>query len=133
MQRIAVVEDNPVNRLLVEAILSAHFELIEFEDGPSALAGMKAARPDVILLDVSLPCMDGVEVLARLRCDSETASLPAIALTAHAMAGDRHRLLGLGFDDYVSKPITDEGLLFAAIRGCLERSAAARRADAPCR
>ncbi|HEY2804679.1 MAG TPA: response regulator [Gemmatimonadales bacterium] len=115
MYRLAVVEDNPDNRLLVHAMLDDAYDIVEFGDGHSALEGLKAARPDLVLLDISLPGMDGVEVLARLRRDPDTATLPVIALTAHAMAGDRVRFMNAGFDDYVTKPIADEGLLFAAI------------------
>lgn len=120
MSRLALVEDNPDNRLLVQAILGDHYEVVEFEDGQTAVAGVKDAKADLVLLDISLPGMDGVEVLAHLRRDPRTAALPVVALTAHAMAGDRARYLAAGFDDYVTKPIADEGLLFAAIRRCLD-------------
>lgn len=77
----------------------------------------------MLLLDISLPEMDGTELLARLRAAGEPlATVPAIALTAHAMSGDRERYLALGFDDYVTKPIVDEGVLIEAI----ERLANAR-------
>ncbi len=116
MKRIAVVEDNPDNRLLVRALLSDLFALTEYETGPAALAGIRAARPDLVLLDVSLPGMDGPDVLKHIRADPTTAGLPVVALTAHAMAGDEARFLGLGFDGYVAKPIVDEAQLLAAIR-----------------
>lgn len=116
MKRIAVVEDNPDNRLLVRALLSDLFALTEYETGPDALAGIRADRPDLVLLDVSLPGMDGPDVLDHIRADPVTAALPVVALTAHAMAGDEARFLGLGFDGYVSKPIVDEAQLLAAIR-----------------
>ena len=73
----------------------------------------------MVLLDISLPEMDGTEVLRRLRDTPETAKLPIIALTAHAMAGDREKYLSLGFDGYVSKPITDETALLSAIEAAL--------------
>lgn len=116
MKRIAVVEDNPDNRLLVNALLSDVYDLTEYENGPDALAGIRADRPDLVLLDVSLPGMDGPEVLTHLRADPTTAKLPIVALTAHAMAGDEAKFLGLGFDGYVAKPIVDENQLLAAIR-----------------
>jgi two-component system, cell cycle response regulator DivK len=116
---ICVVEDNPDNRMLLRAILSDRYELTEYEDGVSALAGLLLARPDVVLLDISLPGMDGTEVLSRVRAEPHLSGLPIIALTAHAMAGDRARFLSAGFDEYVSKPITDEQLLFAAIDRCI--------------
>lgn len=119
MKKIAVVEDNPDNRLLVQVLLEPSYEVIEYENGFSALEGISAAEPDVVLLDISLPEMDGTEVLKRLRADAATARLPVIALTAHAMAGDREKYLGMGFNGYVSKPIVDEAELFQAIEQAL--------------
>jgi CheY-like chemotaxis protein len=120
--RIAVVEDNPDNRLLLEALLADNYDLIEYEDGATALAGITTAPPALVLLDISLPGMDGPEVLRRLRATPTLAAIPVIALTAHAMSGDREKYLGLGFDGYVTKPILDEELLFAAIRALLPGS-----------
>ena len=117
--RLAVVEDNPDNRLLLQALLAEEYDLDEYEDGPAALAGIPRSVPALILLDVSLPGMEGPEVLRRLREMPALGRIPVIALTAHAMAGDRERLLAQGFDDYVSKPILDEDLLFRAIRALL--------------
>jgi two-component system cell cycle response regulator DivK len=122
MKRVAVVEDNPDNRLLVEAILEDDFELELFENGADAVAGIPPFAPDVILLDISLPGMDGKEVLRRLRAKPQTAAIPVIAFTAHAMHGDREDLLALGFNGYVSKPVVDEDILIDAIRGQLPGS-----------
>ena len=119
MKKIAVVEDNPDNRLLVQVILEPLYEVVESENGFVALAGLPHARPDLVLLDISLPEMDGTEVLRRLRADATLRPLPVIALTAHAMAGDREKFIAAGFDDYVTKPIVDENLLLAAIRRLL--------------
>lgn len=116
---ICLVEDNPDNRLLVHALLDDQYSVVEYGDGISALDGLRAVRPDLVLLDISLPEMDGVQVLAHIRADARLRDLPVIALTAHAMAGDRARLLGAGFDDYVTKPIADESLLLGAITRCL--------------
>lgn len=116
MKRIAVVEDNPDNRLLVQAILEDLYEIDVYESGHEALAGFVDRQPDLILLDISLPGQDGTEVLKTLRADEVLGGLPVIALTAHAMAGDRERYLAEGFDDYISKPIVDEELLLGAIR-----------------
>jgi CheY-like chemotaxis protein len=116
MKTIAVVEDNPDNRLLVQVILEPLYRVVEYETGPAALAGLPHERPDVVLLDISLPEMDGTEVLRRIRADANLRPLPVIALTAHAMAGDREKYLAAGFDDYVTKPIVDEALLLAAIQ-----------------
>ncbi len=119
MKRVAVVEDNPDNRLLVEAILEDDFELELFEDGIEAVAGIPRFDPHVILLDISLPGMDGKEVLRRLRAEPRTSAIPVIAFTAHAMYGDREDLLAIGFNDYVSKPIVDEDALLNAITNLL--------------
>lgn len=119
MKRIAVVEDNPDNRLLVYAILEDRYSVLEYESGVEALPGILADAPDLVLLDISLPGMDGTDVLARLRADPRTAKLPMVALTAHAMAGDREKYLAAGFDDYISKPIVDEGLLLDTIERLL--------------
>jgi CheY-like chemotaxis protein len=119
MTQIAVVEDNPDNRLLVRAILEDQFDLVEYETGPLALAGLVASPPALVLLDISLPEMDGTEVLRHLRADARFRKLPVIALTAHAMAGDRERYLALGFNGYVTKPILDEDELLEAIQTAL--------------
>jgi CheY-like chemotaxis protein len=115
MPTVAVVEDNPDNRLLVHAILEEHYTIVEYETGSEALAGFEKASPDLVLLDISLPGMDGTEVLRRMKQKAATAGIPVIALTAHAMTGDRERYLAAGFDDYLSKPIVDEALLLDAI------------------
>lgn len=115
LPRLAVIEDNPDNRLLLQALLADKYVVDEYEDGPTALAGCAAHPPRVILLDISLPGMDGGEVLRRLRADAALRSVPVIALTAHAMSGDRERFLAMGFDGYVAKPIVDESLLFDAV------------------
>ena len=117
--RIAVVEDNPDNRLLVQALLEDRFDITEFETGVEAVAGLRSARPDLVLLDISLPEMDGTEVLVWIRGQDELKDLPVIALTAHAMAGDRDKYLAAGFDDYLTKPIVDEAVLFESIERCL--------------
>ncbi len=117
--RVALVEDNPDNRLLVQAILEDHFAVSEYETGILALEGMAEDLPEVVLLDISLPEMDGTEVLERMRRDPVLRGIPVIALTAHAMAGDRERFLAQGFDDYLTKPIVDDEALIGAIRALL--------------
>lgn len=117
--KIAVVEDNPDNRLLVSAILDDRYELSEYETGREAIAGLPALPPDLVLLDISLPEMDGTEVLAWIRKQPDLRAIPVIALTAHAMAGDREKYLAAGFNDYVTKPILDEDILLEAIERCL--------------
>jgi two-component system cell cycle response regulator DivK len=115
MTTIAVVEDNADNRLLLHALLDGPYEIVEFENGIDALAGLRDAPPDLVLLDISLPGMDGNEILMHLRNDPRLRILPVIALTAHAMMGDREKYLAAGFDDYVTKPIVDETILIDAI------------------
>lgn len=120
MKRLALVEDNPDNRLLVRAILEDLFELDEYTSGPDALAAIQADPPALVLLDISLPVMDGTEVLQRIREIPSISSLPVIALTAHAMTGDRERYLGMGFSAYVTKPIVDEQILIGEINRLLD-------------
>lgn len=119
MKQIALVEDNPDNRLLVRTILEPLYHVSDYENGGVALAGLRRAKPDLVLLDISLPEMDGTEVLRQIRAEPSLRGLPVIALTAHAMAGDREKMLGAGFDDYVTKPIEDERLLLGAIERAL--------------
>ncbi|HUQ46465.1 MAG TPA: response regulator [Gemmatimonadaceae bacterium] len=123
MTTIAVVEDNADNRLLLQAILDGVYNLVEYENGTDALAGLEASLPDLVLLDISLPGMDGNEILARIRADARLRKLPVIALTAHAMSGDREKYLAAGFNDYITKPIVDETILLSAIERWLAASA----------
>jgi CheY-like chemotaxis protein len=115
MTTLAVVEDNADNRLLLQALLGERYDLVEFDNGIDALAGLAASLPDLVLLDISLPGMDGNEILVRIRADERLHELPVIALTAHAMAGDREKYLSAGFNDYITKPIVDETVLIDAI------------------
>ena len=117
MKRIAIVEDNPDNLELLTILLEDDYVLDAYEDGASALAGFAASRPDLVLMDISLPQMDGIEVLRRAR--ARYPGLRAVALTAHAMRGDRERFLREGFDEYLSKPIVDEQALYAMIENLL--------------
>jgi CheY-like chemotaxis protein len=119
MKKIALVEDNPDNRLLVRVILESLYQVTEYETGFAALQGLQKEKPELLLLDVSLPEMDGTEVLRRIRADAGLRDLPVIALTAHAMSGDREKYLAAGFDEYVTKPIVDETLLLDAIKRLL--------------
>ncbi len=121
MPTIAVVEDNADNRLLLQAILGERYDLVEYDNGPDALNGIGASRPDCVLLDISLPGMDGNEILRRIRQNGALTGLPVIALTAHAMAGDREKFLAAGFDEYVTKPIIDENELFSAIERLIRK------------
>lgn len=121
MPTLAVVEDNADNRLLLQAILGDRYDLVEYENGVDALRGIAASPPDLVLLDISLPGMDGNEILQRIRRDTVLRGLPVIALTAHAMSGDREKFLASGFDDYITKPIVDEKQLYTAIDRLLKK------------
>ena len=105
-ERVLVVEDDERSRRLARAALEIGAMSVEVAaDGTSALAACARAEFDAVLLDIQLPDLDGPSVLARLRADDRTAGLLVVALTAFAMAGDRERLLALGFDGYLTKPI----------------------------
>jgi len=119
MKKIALVEDNADNRLLVQVILGDVYEVTSYENGHEALEGIAREKPNLVLLDISLPKMDGNEVLRRIRADETVRDLPVIALTAHAMAGDREKYLASGFNGYVTKPILDEEVLISAIERAL--------------
>lgn len=113
--KIAVVEDNPDNRLLVQALLEEFYDVLEYETGKEAVKGLLHDLPDLVLLDISLPEMDGTELLRWIREQNALEGVPVVALTAHAMAGDREKYLDEGFDDYLTKPIIDENLLLECI------------------
>ena len=122
MKKIVVIEDNPDNRLLLRAILEERYEITDYESGFEALKSLSAQSPDLVLLDISLPEMDGTEVLKKIRGEPALSKLPVIALTAHAMSGDREKYLALGFDNYVAKPIVDETILLDAIEDSLNKT-----------
>jgi len=104
--KILVVDDNQDSRELVIKILKGKgHQLIEAVDGEDALEKVAAEQPNLILMDISLPKIDGHEVTRRLKQNKKFASIPVIALTAHAMKGDREKALAAGCDDYISKPI----------------------------
>jgi two-component system cell cycle response regulator DivK len=106
MKRILIAEDNPASREFLTELLGAQgFEVIVTEDGESALQRVKQEPPDLVLLDIQMPGMDGYEVLRRLRADKATAALKIVACTAYAMAGDEDKALAAGFDGYITKPI----------------------------
>jgi len=107
----------------VQALLEDRYDLTEYETGLEAVNGLVADGPDLVLLDISLPEMDGTEVLQWIRKQPELDGLPVIALTAHAMAGDREKYLDQGFNDYLTKPIVDEDVLFETIERWLTKSA----------
>ena len=111
LARVLVVEDNPDNMTTIKAIIGDRYFILEASDGRSALDMAMSKLPDIILLDISLPKMDGIEVLKILKQNKETANIPVIAVTAHAMKEDKEKFLAAGFNAYVTKPIEQEILL----------------------
>ena len=106
MARILLIEDNEMNRdMLSRRLVRRGHELTTAFDGPAGIASATAMRPDLILMDISLPGMDGWEATKVLRAQAETASIPIIALTAHAMESDRQRSLEVGCSDFDTKPV----------------------------
>lgn len=106
MPKILLVEDNEANRdMLSRRLVRKGFEVIMAEDGEQAIRMAISQNPDLILMDMSLPVIDGWEATRRVKADQSTRSIPVIALTAHAMAGDREKALEAGCDDYDTKPI----------------------------
>jgi two-component system, cell cycle response regulator DivK len=107
MNTVLYIEDNPLNMRLVKKYLQSFgIEMIEAVDGYSGLDMALQAQPDLILVDVNLPDMDGLEVTRRLRSNDETSEMPIVALTANAMHGDRERCLNSGCDGYLAKPVS---------------------------
>jgi CheY-like chemotaxis protein len=106
-KRILVADDNPAGRELVRESLEAYVgSIIEASDGREALNKIRESRPDLVLLDIQMPEMDGYAVLREIRSDPALHHLRVVALTAFAMQGDRERALEAGFDDYLTKPVT---------------------------
>ena len=112
MARILLVEDDEMNRdMLGRRLKRKGYEVIEAVDGEDALDKTRASGPDLVLMDMSLPVIDGWTATKQLKAAPETQAVPVIALTAHAMAGDRERALEVGCDDYETKPIEFKRLL----------------------
>jgi two-component system, cell cycle response regulator DivK len=117
---VAIVEDNPDSALLFQVMLEDTFNVILYSTGKEGLEGIKNSIPDLVLMDISLPDIDGTQVLKKIRQDESLKHLPVIALTAHAMQGDESQFLVMGFDKYVAKPIVDDRILFDAINQLLQ-------------
>lgn len=125
MAKILYVEDNEDNvYMLASRLRRRGFNVVAAEDGARALAAARDERPDLILMDLSLPGLDGWEATRRLKAMPETAGIPVIALSAHVMAGDREQALAAGCDDYDAKPVDFERLL-AKIRALLPKGGGA--------
>jgi two-component system, cell cycle response regulator DivK len=118
-EQILVIEDNEKNMKLVRDVLRASgYCTLEAATGGHGVDLAVEHRPDLVLMDVRLPDIDGVEALRRLRADTRTASVPVLALTAQAMEGDRERFIAAGFDGYLSKPVNIADLVAAVKRHC---------------
>jgi CheY-like chemotaxis protein len=112
MTKILLVEDNEMNRdMLSRRLLRKGYEVAIAVDGEQAVAMARSEQPDLILMDMSLPLIDGWEATRRVKADASSSRIPIIALTAHAMAGDRERAIDAGCDDYDTKPIELSRLL----------------------
>lgn len=111
-KRILYIEDNFQNKRLVRKILTSRgYEVLEADDGLTGVEMAVKELPDLILMDISLPGIDGVEATQRIKAKDGTQKIPVIALTANAMRGDRERFIAAGCDDYLPKPISTAELL----------------------
>jgi two-component system cell cycle response regulator DivK len=111
-KRILVVEDQADNRrILRDLFVNAGYELIEAESGEEALTAVTTGRPDLILMDIQLPVMDGYEATRRIRLNPELKSIPIIAVTSYALAGDEAKALAAGCTAYITKPFSPRSLL----------------------
>ncbi len=112
MAKILLVEDNEMNRdMLSRRLARKGHEVVLGEDGQEGVDMATSEAPDIILMDMSLPVIDGWEATRRIKAAPETTAIPVIALTAHAMASDRHKALDAGCDDYDTKPVELDRLL----------------------
>jgi two-component system cell cycle response regulator DivK len=126
MARILLVEDNEMNRdMLSRRLQRRGYEVITAEDGEKGVEAATSAQPDVILMDMNLPVLDGWDATRKLKAAAPTQQIPIIALTAHAMNSDRDRAIEAGCDDYETKPVEFAQLL-GKIEGLLARRGGAR-------
>jgi len=125
MRRILIAEDNAVNRELLRELLETHGHIVtEACNGEEALRLLDDSRPDILLLDLGMPVLDGYQTIRRIREKPSLAGLPVLAVTAYAMQGDKERILSSGFDGYMSKPI-DPKLLYQELDRLLSKKATA--------
>jgi len=123
---IVLIEDNEKNRKLARDVLTYQgYRVVEAESAEDGLVLVARERPALILMDIHLPGIDGIEALRRLRADAGTRDIPVLAVTASAMTHDRQKILAAGFDGYQSKPISVRPFL-AAVRETLDRAAGGR-------
>ena len=122
-RQILVVEDNERNmRLFCDVLQASGYRTLQATTGEQAVELVFEHRPDLVLMDIQLPDIDGVEALSRVRSDDGFASVPILALTAQAMEGDRERFLAAGFDGYLSKPVDIAEFVATVKRYCEESS-----------
>ncbi len=114
MAKILIVEDVEFNRDLLVQLLEDEHDIVTAEDGEQGIEMARSERPDLILMDMSLPVIDGWEATRRIKADADISAIPVLALTAHAMRGGEEKARACGCDDYLTKPI-DEDLLFERI------------------
>lgn len=120
-QSILIVDDNPANMKLVRVLLSGEGYAVRTAlDAKEALAELKTSKPNLILMDIQLPGMDGLELTRKLKSDPATQDIKIVGLTAYAMRGDQERILAAGCDGYIPKPI-DTRTLANSIKGYLEK------------
>jgi two-component system cell cycle response regulator DivK len=118
-ERILVVEDNEKNmKLFRDVLVATGYHTLEATTGGEAVEVATEETPDLVLMDIQMPGIDGMEALKRLRADDRTASIPVLALTAQAMQGDRERFLAAGFDGYISKPVNVRELIGTVRQHC---------------
>jgi len=122
-ERILVVEDNAMNmKLLRDVLVATGYRTLEATTGVEAVELAATHEPDLVLMDIQLPDIDGVQALHRLRADERTAAIPVLAVTAQAMQGDRQVFLAAGFDGYVSKPVNVRELIGTVREHCDARA-----------
>jgi len=128
MTKVVIAEDNAINRELLRELLEIRgYSVIDASDGQEALNVLEQTNPDLLLLDIGMPVLDGFAVIRKVRQDSRLANLPVVAVTAYAMQGDREKILNSGFDGYLSKPI-DANALAAELDRLLNNRASANGA-----
>ena len=124
MEKIAVIEDAPDNLDFLYYLLCDEFVVVRYDSGEEALQAFQIDVPDLIVSDIWLDGIDGLELLKRIRADNSLRHLPVVALTASAMLGDREKYLRAGFDEYVSKPIMDAQAFIGDLRRLMAKGQA---------
>lgn len=120
MNKVLITEDNPVNRELLREVLETRdYSVVEATNGQEALRIIEETQPDIVLLDLNMPVLDGYATVERIRANPSWVKLPVLAVTAYAMQGDREKILNSGFDGYLSKPVKSP-LLFEELERLLK-------------